>query len=293
MLARIARRGLLLLLGLVVAGLAVEGILQLAARFAAPRRAARGAALAEARIAVFGDSTPFGLGNDLSFPDEIARRTGLPVANRSWPGLNSTQVAQILRQDLTAGSPAVVLVMAGVNDGWNLEEVPAPLLGKAARWYQALPPLRLVRLVAIGIEAGLGRDAYQAAVPTGWSRRDETARLLSTAALRQILATSYRDMRRFTLQTGAQLLFVGYQAEGANHVADLAEAVLRSEHADRFIPIRDLFWRNGARTMIQPDNFHPTDEGQRAIATRVLEDLQRRGWLPAPPEPRTSRRYPL
>jgi lysophospholipase L1-like esterase len=89
-------------------------------------------------------------------------------------------------------------------------------------------------------------------------------------------------MRDDTRARGAEVLFLGYQAEGYNHVADLAEEVLRADHPDRTVHLRDLFLKDGERWMIQPDNFHPTDEGQRAIAARVVDELSARGWLPAP-----------
>jgi lysophospholipase L1-like esterase len=278
MLRKTARAALVALLGVVLAVAALEGALQVATRLVAPRRG-QAAALASAPIVVYGDSTPFGLGVETPFPAEVARSASIEVANRSWPGLNSTQVARILHQDLEATAPRIILVMAGVNDGWNLEDVPGDLLGEAASWYQHLPRLRILRLLTIGIEAGLGRDEFESATGKGWERRDETARLLGTDAVRRILQRSFRSIRADADARDAEVLFLGYQAEGYNHVGDLAEQVLRDEHPDRFVPLRDLFWQDGVRRMIQPDNFHPTDEGQRAIASRLIEELDARGWL--------------
>jgi lysophospholipase L1-like esterase len=278
-LRKAARWAIVVLLGATLAGVALEGALQVAARLTRSRRGEEAAALARAPIVVYGDSTPFGLGTAVPFPAEIERRLSMPVANRSWPGLNSTQVARIFHQDVELATPRVVLVMAGVNDGWNLEDVPGHLLGDAARWYQHLPRLRILRLLTIGIEAGLGRNEFESAMGIGWERRDETAGLLGTDALRRILARSYRSIRADANARDAEVLFIGYQAEGYNYVGDLAEEVLRAEHPDRFVPLRDLFWKNGERRMIQPDNFHPTDEGQRAIASRLIEELDARGWL--------------
>ncbi|HEY8517280.1 MAG TPA: GDSL-type esterase/lipase family protein [Candidatus Binatia bacterium] len=280
--SRAARWALLGLVAVVVTIAALEIALEVASRWGAPRRSFDAQALARAEIVVYGDSTPYGLGNRISFPSEIERRTGVPVANRSWPGLNSTQVSRILDEDLATVAPRVVIVMAGANDGWNLEDVPVELLGASARWYHRLPRWRVVRLAAIGLEAGLGRTAYDSAMARGWGRREETARLLSNDALRQILAASYRRMREAATARGAEILFVAYQAEGYNRVADLAEDVLRAEHADRVVHLRDLFLTaDGERRMIQDDAFHPTDDGQRAIAARVLDELVRRGWVEA------------
>jgi len=276
----VARAALLGLLALSVALAALELSLEVASRWLGSRRAGDRGALAAATIVVYGDSTPYGLGNDVSFPVEVSRRIGVPVANRSWPGLNSTQVARILAEDLQSISPRVVIVMAGVNDGWNLEDVDPSLLGESARWYQSLPRLRTLRLLAIGLEAGLGENEYEAAVARGWNRREETARLLKTDAIRRILTTSYRRMDEAARARGAEILFLGYQAEGYNHVGDLAEEVLRADHPDRTVHLRDLFVKDGERTMIQPDQFHPTDAGQLAIASRLVDELRKRGWVP-------------
>jgi lysophospholipase L1-like esterase len=276
----VARAALLGLLALSVALATLELSLEVASRWPGSRRAGDGGALAAATIVVYGDSTPYGLGNDVSFPVELSRQSGVPVANRSWPGLNSTQVARILAEDLQSISPRVVIVMAGVNDGWNLEDVDPSLLGESARWYQSLPRLRTLRLLAIGLEAGLGENEYEAAVARGWNRREETARLLKTDAIRRILTTSFRRMDEAARARSTEILFLGYQAEGYNHVGDLAEEVLRAGHADRTVHLRDLFVKDGERTMIQPDQFHPTDAGQLAIASRLVDELRTRGWVP-------------
>jgi lysophospholipase L1-like esterase len=276
---RIGRGALLALVAVVLAAVVLEGTLQIVARVVASHRGDDDGTLGSAPIVVYGDSTPYGLGNDVRFADEIARLGDVVVANRSWPGLNSTQVARIVHQDLASISPRVLIVMAGVNDGWNIEDVPAALLGNAARMQRRLPRLRVVRLFRLGLEAGLGGHGLDSNVVSGWSDREETARLLPAEAIRRIQSASYAAMLRDADARHAEVLFLGYQAEGYNHVGDLAEDVLRSEHADRLVALRDLFVDHGERRMIQADQFHPTDDGQRAIATRVLAALRARGWL--------------
>lgn len=276
---RISRALLVALLGLVVAVVVLEGALQLAARVVGSRRG-QGEALGTASIVVYGDSTPYGLGTKVRFSDEIAREAGVVVANRSWPGLNSTQVARIVHEDLGAASPHIVLVMAGVNDGWNLEDVPGDLLGDAASWRQRLPRLRTLRLLSIGLGAGLGKSELDAANVRGWSHRQETARVLPRERVARIQSASYASIASDARTRGVKLLFIGYQAEGYNRIGDLAEEVLRAEHGDAFVALRDLFFVDGERRMTQEDQFHATDDGQRAIAQRVLVTLRDRGWLP-------------
>jgi len=119
---RWTRRALLLLFAVVFAGATLEGALRLVARVVAARRDALATATNPALV-VYGDSTPYGLGNALHLSDLLARAVGVPVGDRSWPGLNSTQVAHLLHDDLARTSPRVLVVMAGVNDAWNLEDV--------------------------------------------------------------------------------------------------------------------------------------------------------------------------
>jgi hypothetical protein len=229
-------------------------------------------------IAVYGDSTPFGLGAETSFPAEIARRTGLRVLNRSRPGLNSTQVARVLKEDLRFYRPRILLVMAGVNDGWNLEDVPLEMLGPAARWYRSLPALRTLRLLAIWWEVGSDGSTYRTAKVKGWSEREETARVLGNVRLRAILRGSLDSIFAMAKESDTRVLFVGYQAHGWNHVGDMAEDVARESHPESVLSTRHLF-AEGEHKMIQKDEFHPTTEGQRQIATLLIAELERRGWI--------------
>lgn len=229
-------------------------------------------------LAVYGDSTPFGLGAETDFPREIARTLGTRVLNRSRPGLNSAQVVSVMQTDLDHYRPRILLFMAGVNDGWNLQAQPADLLGPAARWYQLLPQLRLARLAGIWWEAGIGASRLD----TGelWRARRETSRLLSNRDLRRLLESSYDRADALATSSGARLLFVGYQSSGWNEAGALAAEVLRDRFADRSVPLRDLF--DGRTDLLQEDRFHPTAQGQRLIADRIVGDLRRRGWTESP-----------
>src|SRR5262249_43448947 len=74
------------------------------------RRRDDAALLANADVAVYGDSTPFGLGANTTFAAELALLTDLKVVNRSRPGINSSQTYLVLRDDLEHYSPRIVLV---------------------------------------------------------------------------------------------------------------------------------------------------------------------------------------
>jgi lysophospholipase L1-like esterase len=276
---RIARAGALVVASFLAAELALR-----AAALVAGERIDRlrpdASLLADADIAVYGDSTPFGLGAATSFPTELARLTGLKVVNRSRPGINSSQTYLILRDDLERYAPRIVLVMTGVNDVWNLADVDAQLLGPLGFWRQHLPELRLVRMARIWWTAGRGASAFETVKPEAhaWGRRDETARQLPSDGARRITRANLEKIVVLTRAKGAKLLFLGYQAGGWNGSATRVDGLLAEHYADRFIDLASLFAGDGG-SLLQADGFHPTDEGQRRIAERIESELVKRGLI--------------
>jgi lysophospholipase L1-like esterase len=276
---RIARAGAILVASILAAEFALR-----AAALVAGERIDRlrpdATLLADADIAVYGDSTPFGLGASTSFPVELARLTGLKVVNRSRPGINSSQTYLILRDDLERYAPRIVLVMTGVNDVWNLADVDAQLLGPLGFWRQHLPELRLVRMARIWWSAGRGASAFEIVKPEAhaWGRREQTARRLPSEGARRITRTNLEKIAALASAKGAQLLFVGYQAAGWNGSATRVDALLTEHYGDRFIELASLFVGDG-RSLLQPDGFHPTDDGQRRIAERLQSELVKRGLI--------------
>ena len=276
---RIARAGAIVVASFLAAELALR-----AAALVAGERIDRlrpdASLLADADVAVYGDSTPFGLGAATSFPTELARLTGLKVVNRSRPGINSSQTYLILRDDLERYAPRIVLVMTGVNDVWNLADVDAELLGPLGFWRQHLPDLRLVRMARIWWTAGRGASAFETVKPEAhaWGRRDETARQLPSDGARRITRANLEKIVALTRAKGAKLLFLGYQAGGWNGSATRVDGLLAEHYADRFIELASLFAGDGG-SLLQADGFHPTDEGQRRIAERIEGELVKRGLI--------------
>lgn len=280
---RVGRAALLVVAALLAALVAAELGLRAAALVAGERleRLRDDPALLEgADVAVYGDSTPFGWGASTSFPAELARATGLTVVNRSRPGVNSAQTWLVLRDDLERWSPRVIVIMTGVNDAWNLADVDPDLLGPLGAWRRWLPEPRLWRLARIWFTAGPGASAFDIVKPGSgdWSRREDTARRLDADAVARITSRSFARMAAAGRATGATVLFLGYQAEGWNGSAEVVERVLERDHGESFVEMRSLFAGDGA-SMILPDNFHPTDEGQRRIAGRLLDALAARGLI--------------
>ncbi|MFM8411504.1 MAG: SGNH/GDSL hydrolase family protein [Alphaproteobacteria bacterium] len=276
---RVARAAALVLASLV----AMELALDLAGLVAGERlEQGRDAAvlLATADVAVYGDSTPYGYHAGTSFPAELARSTGLRVVNRSRPALNSTQVADLMERELRDGSPPVLVVMAGVNDAWNLADVDPDLLGPLGAWRRWLPEPRLLRLFRIWTKAGSADEPVEGPKPRrgDWSRREETDRVLWREGVARITRRSIERILAVARRDGAEVVFVGYQAPGWNGSADAVGELLAAEQPDRFVEMRSAFaGRDG--DLLLDDAFHPNDEGQRLIARRLRDALGRRGLL--------------
>lgn len=276
---RLGRAALLAIVSL----LAMEAALDLAALVAGDRLE-RGrddaVLLASADVAVYGDSTPYGYHAGTSFPAELARSTGLRVVNRSRPALNSTQVADLMERELRDGSPPVLVVMAGVNDAWNLADVDPDLLGPLGAWRRWLPEPRLLRLLRIWTKAGSADEAVFGPKPRrgDWSRREETGRVLGREGVARITRRSIDRILALARRHGAEVVFVGYQAPGWNGSADAVGEILAADQPDRFVETRSAFAGRDAE-LIQEDAFHPNDEGQRLIAARLRDALGRRGLL--------------
>jgi len=276
---RLVRAVLLVAASIVAMELALD-----AAALVAGERLERGrdaaALLASADVAVYGDSTPYGYHAGTSFPAEFARSTGLRVVNRSRPALNSTQVADMMERELRDGAPRLLVVMAGVNDAWNLADVAPDLLGPLGAWRRWIPEPRLLRLFRIWTKAGSADEPTDGPKPRrgDWSRREETGRVLGREGVARITRRSIDRILALARRHGAEVLFVGYQAPGWNGSADAVGEILTAEHPDRFVETRSVFAGRDAE-LIQDDAFHPTDEGQRLIAARLRDAVAQRGLL--------------
>lgn len=81
-------------------------------------------------ILCLGDSHTFGVAvpAERAYPAQLARRLAehglvVNVVNLGAPGTNTSQIRRRLPEWLERYQPMVIVVLAGVNDGWNAEEV--------------------------------------------------------------------------------------------------------------------------------------------------------------------------
>lgn len=118
------------LLALLLAWAGLEGVLQLgglAARFVyRPQLAHPGAPT----ILCLGDSHTFGVGvpADRTYPAQLEqlladRGLTVNVVNLGAPGTNTSQIRCHLPEWIQRFRPSAIVVLAGVNDGWNSSEV--------------------------------------------------------------------------------------------------------------------------------------------------------------------------
>ena len=264
--------GCLLVLALTLVGL--ETALRFAAYLAEDRiEAKRDAAtfVGTADVAVYGDSTPFGLGNERSFPTVLAESTNLSIANRSKPGINSNQALVILRDDLARFTPRCVIVMVGVNDVWNLDDVSPDLLPPGQHWQLGLRGLRLWRMARLWWYAG---QAFERVKGQGFQR--DRAESYKDTDTESISRHGIRGIHAVATEHGGRILFLGYPRHGWNAGADRVERIIDQEFPDDYLRIRDAF---ADRAWFQRDGFHVTDDGQVLIAKLVEAEMARRGWV--------------
>jgi lysophospholipase L1-like esterase len=141
-------RILLVLFGLGLSLVVMEGVLRVGARFVGGESAVHSAWLGKWRLLAVGDSNTYGLYVDKSqaYPQVFESLwNAMPgtalgpvdVLNLGFPSTNSSKLAKDFRRMLWMFRPDVVTVMIGVNDRWTLPETAAQSpnrLDRLAAW---------------------------------------------------------------------------------------------------------------------------------------------------------------
>jgi lysophospholipase L1-like esterase len=155
---RFAQNVLLVLLGLLLAVVTLELLLQGASfllRNLGSRANVRSDS-AERIILCVGDSHTYGAGvaESAAYPAQLERYLNevdpegrYAVLNRGVPGMNSAQVAHLLPALIGELRPSLVVVWAGINNSWNLED-PGGIRdpGSGRSWRSLAMRSRLYRL---------------------------------------------------------------------------------------------------------------------------------------------------
>lgn len=295
---RAPRRLLGLLLLLVLLELALQAAAPLVQR-AMLRRPPTPSADAPLTILCVGDSNTYGLHvPQWSYPAQLEARLRprfrgpVAVVNRGVPGQGTAQVADGLPADLSATRPDLVLVLAGLNDAWNVSgDAGAPA------WLGRLRLVRLARVLLSGVaspdtfavrtdERGeivvdRGAGAVRVNVTAG-----ETADADSEALRRRVEAGLLRivDLCR---DHGAEPVLMTYAENGGTHAQvsavarDLAarEGLLLVDHERTF---GAAFAELGHEALMFNEH-HPNARGYALMAAGVDEVLQAAGRIPPAP----------
>lgn len=308
------RRKLFMAAGLLAMCLVgAEGLLQ------AARLVARGREGKEAKadpgapvILCLGDSHTYGAGVDEaeSYPSRLegilrGRGYGVRVVNLGAPGTNTSQIRRRLPGLLDAYEPAAVVVLAGVNNGWNRRDaawsdiedgLAVPMSTRAGDW--AANNVMLVRLAVVLMHR---LDWTRPAEETSRDRGGNMVRHSKRADGEwEDAASSYRRARRDLVDivsraraAHAEPVLMTYVSEPdhdfatPNRLLREVAAEMNATLADNDKALRPLFIGEAgnvdraARDRLFLPDMHPRGVGYGHIAENVAEALERSGALGA------------
>ncbi len=141
-------------------------------------------------ILCLGDSYTFGIGTvyQYSFPRQLGNilnrrfpRNKFQVYNLGIPGSNSSQLVNNMQYNINKYNPALLIIMTGRNDTWNLSDVTGVLISnKIDSILTHLRTYKLVKIVAINLRKRvdfkntvISEVAAEANLVTGYNNRDD------------------------------------------------------------------------------------------------------------------------
>ena len=299
-----AQRLLLVTFGLVLAAVALEGLLRLAAAILPQRlqravtRQERPPEPGEVRILCVGDSHTYGVGvaPEESYPAQLeqvlrARGVRARVVNAGVPGQNSGQVREQLQAKLDEYHPQVVVIWVGANNQWlPLDDAGAP----APRWTDGIRLFRLARLLFSRIE-GVSGD-FRRDLDVANANHGETTQQLGTGKrqLRSVEVTAditKQDLGPIVAQiraAGATPVLLTYPVTLGPLLAAIDGAIVAAGAADkvRVVDLRVMARRHLPRVggLLLPD-MHPAPRMYRAIGWEIARAFVRDGIVPPPGTP--------
>jgi lysophospholipase L1-like esterase len=308
--SRVVARIALIPMGLLLAALALELLLQLAGLVVA----ATGSELPQAwrtgdrRVLCLGDSNTYGLWlkhRDLnSYPAQLEAlwnqgdRSPIEVMNLGYPGSNSSRVLGNLREMLDVFSPELVIVMVGANDFWTApialptdsevsgtseaSEDPAWMrfLAKHSRLHKLLYMLaRSTAADSLEIDEASGKDpdGTRATARFGehvfdmsWTRAERAERSHPDE-----LASNLRSIVEATRDAGARIALMTYPSRNQHY--GRANSFIRAAAQATKAPLIDLErdFRPLCPEVECPkwlfSDQHPRPSGYRVIAEQIVE----------------------
>lgn len=271
----------LLLLGLVEAGLRVAASVVSETRGAHTSGDRR-------RILCVGDSNTFGVrvAAEDSYPGRLEaflNRSGdrYQVLNRGRPGQNTALILKTLRDDLERDRPEVLLVLAGINNGWNVAG------REQESFLDGLRLVRLLRIAAHDLRTGGREEPASGAGEAAAVTRATDPR--TAAELRQVTRDDLVRIAEVARGAGVRCVLQTYPSHhphmppynDAARDAAAASGALLSDHDRRFGPYIE---RYGWDRLFFEDS-HPVEAGYALMARDLLRDLLEDGVVDGTPLP--------
>ncbi len=294
----------LMLFGLSLAFLLLEGGLQIASLFFGSRPIEAIAAAQHTVLAV-GDSHTYGvyLSQEEAYPRQLQaelerRKPGrYQVLNLGLPGTNSSQIRARLPAWLDRYQPRTVVFCAGINNTWNKSDTEALCQESAlTRWIQGLRTYRLFKLLALRLQtAAPGRPDIERVVDGAVRehRDSQTGEVLirhegdpnERLAIPRVLELLHHDLEQIhalVQARGVRLILLNYAEPSRESLTRLSDAMTRFGQAHG-IPVVDprprfqqLLAEGAARTVYfaSERDSHPRARGYTEVATQVADVIE-------------------
>ncbi len=238
------------------------------------------------RIDCFGDSHVFGMGAPLGmgFPEQLQKlldryadsNMTFQVRNRGQPGYNSSQVLEFMKKRAFDDPPDLIIVWAGINNRWNLQEsnihelIPPESIMSAIYHYSFLA-IQDIRLYKAGMYLVKGADFERWREPNTSDSYREL--LLSAESQRILIQHDYEKMKQFADRLGCEILFIAYP-----FYRTVTEVLEQEEY--HFIDTKPIFESTLPLQLIYRADDHPNVIGYHLIAWQALYYLVDHKMLP-------------
>jgi lysophospholipase L1-like esterase len=287
----ILQRLLLLALGTLLTLLAIEGVLQLLALLQTDRGGGAGGG-DRIRILCVGDSHTFGvyLPAEQSYPSQLEQvlNAGLPaplyrVINGALPGRSTATINKLLPDQLARYRPQAVLILAGLNDRWNVTDRDAGDADVRSAWRRlgdaVLTRSRLVKLLRIVWTRWHTRalEPSNPDVPAQpWP--EQRGPDLADAELRALLGRELAHSVQICREHGSIPVLLTYASDAPPFTAvqrgirDAAAATgcLLIDHEKAFADARRV---HGEDELLFPRDWHPRAKGYALMAETIARAL--------------------
>jgi lysophospholipase L1-like esterase len=295
----LAQRILLIILSVAISAIVIEGLFTVFGFMAesAIKKIHKGNSNAF-KILCLGDSSTYGQGSSdagkFSYPSQLQKlldENGLcskfEVINLGLPGINSSKILNGLEKNILTYRPDMVIVMAGINDPWSLEDSniikfynATPLRRRFLKLELALNKLHLYRFLRLVLISKVFTPHTKFITPS-WVPFDEKKGFAFSAndpersqALYYCLNYNITEMARIAADRHITILFMNYHNGGWGH----PEIALDKVYARLNIPIIDNYTtfikaQKDGLNVRGSDGWHPNDFGYSLIAKNVYDRI--------------------